>query len=171
MVIRSEARFAEEVPRPGAGGNQKGLEDASELPSERILGSDGKGVRRRCPYARLEEFFDSAQNLGRALRLVDGFAQGRPARHPVREPRRELLHLADSVWKFLFDEHPEVGTDHLVAVEFSGFVVGFARRQPGRPDFSQDVSYTHLALARVDSLPGKDASHPFRSGSLALRRA
>src|SRR5271163_1934754 len=63
---------------------------------------------------RLEELFHPPQNLHRTLRLVDRLAQPCSAWDAMREPGGELLHLADGVREFLFDQHLEVGADHLV---------------------------------------------------------
>src|SRR5579864_5127671 len=46
----------------------------------------------------------------------------------MREPAGELLHLARRARQFLFDEHLEVGADHLVAVFGRGLVVAAALR-------------------------------------------
>src|ERR1700719_1622728 len=52
----------------------------------------------------------------------------------MREPGGELLHLADSVGEFFFDQHLEVGADHLVAVGLAGLVVGELGRFHVAPD-------------------------------------
>jgi len=79
--------------------------------------------RRRATESCFEEIFHAPQDFGRSFGLVDFFAQVGAAGDAVREPRRELLHFADGVGEFLFDQHLEVGADHLVAVEFGGVVV------------------------------------------------
>ena len=90
--------------------------------------STAGGLRRNLLRARIS---------GRALGFVDGFAQGRAAGDAVGEPRGELLHLAHGVGQFFFDQHLEIGADHLVAVDFGGLVVERARQRrtpfvPGR---------------------------------------
>ncbi len=67
--------------------------------------------------------FDAGQYLHPALRFVDGLAQGSSARHAMRKPGGELLHLAFGSRHLLFDQHFEVSSNHLVAVSFAGLVV------------------------------------------------
>ena len=74
--------------------------------------------------AALEELFDTDQYLGSGLGLVDGLAQGRASGDAVSEPGGELLHLAFCSGHFFFEQHLEIGADHLVAVGLGGLVVG-----------------------------------------------
>src|ERR1700733_11001011 len=82
-------------------------------------------VRRRAQL-RFEEVFYASENLGSAFGLVDLFAQVCAAGDAVGEPTGELLHLADRVGEFFFDQHLEVGADHLVAVGLGGVIVGIS---------------------------------------------
>jgi hypothetical protein len=67
-------------------------------------------------------------------------AQSCSAWDAVREPGGELLHLADGVGEFFFDQHLEVGADHLVAVGFAGLVVGLTVQAAARRSISADMS-------------------------------
>ena len=71
-----------------------------------------------------EEVFDAAEDFGGSFGFVDGLAQSGAAGDTVGEPARELLHLADGVREFFFNQHLEIGADHLVAIQFGGLVVG-----------------------------------------------
>ena len=56
-------------------------------------------------------------------RFVDRLAERGAARNAVGEPGGELLHLAGGIGESFFNQHPEVGADHFVAVALAGFVV------------------------------------------------
>src|SRR5260370_9259423 len=81
------------------------------------------GESARATQPRFKEIFYSRQNLRRALRLVDCLAQACAAGDAVGEPGGKLLHLADGVGEFFFNQHLEVGPDHLVAIGLRGLVI------------------------------------------------
>src|SRR5450759_3564026 len=93
------------------------------------LDSRGRlSLRGLCLKLRFEEFFHLPQYLRPALSLVDRLPECSASGYAVGEPRRELLHLAFRSGHFFFQQHLEIGADHLVAVGFGGFVVDFFRR-------------------------------------------
>src|ERR1700690_2022736 len=75
------------------------------------------------PQARLKKLFHPRQNLRRVLRFINRLAQPRPARNPMREPRRKLLHLPSRVRQFFLNQHAEISADHLVPVAFRRLIV------------------------------------------------
>src|SRR5208283_5877426 len=82
----------------------------------------------RCREPGFEELFYPRQYLRPALSLVDRLPQRRASGHAVREPRCKLLHLAFGSGHAFFQQHLEVGADHLVAVGFGGFGIELATR-------------------------------------------
>src|ERR1700722_14476584 len=72
---------------------------------------------------RFEETFHAGQNLRAALRIIDRFSERSSSRDAVREPRGELLHLAFGSGHFLFQQHLEIGANHLVAICLGRLIV------------------------------------------------
>src|ERR1041385_5030290 len=70
-----------------------------------------------------EEIIHSLDDLASVIGFVYGFAQSTPIAHAVREPRAELLHLADDPVAFLVHQHLEIRLDELVTVALGGLVV------------------------------------------------
>src|SRR5215471_20011372 len=72
---------------------------------------------------RLKEPFYGIKNSPTCLRLIDRFAQRRPAGNAMREPRSELLHFALRFRIAFIEQHLEVGADHTVTIHIGWFVV------------------------------------------------
>src|SRR6266852_3498055 len=115
-------------PRPSRHGNRATNFWANAAGFAPLDGRGRPSLSGLCWELRFEELFNSAQYFRPALRLVDRLPQRRASGDAVGEPRRELLHLPFRSGHFFFQQHLEVGTDHLVAVGFGGFVVGLVSR-------------------------------------------
>src|SRR5271157_1015855 len=73
-------------------------------------------ARRLSAQQPLEEAVHRVENFRFALRFINPLTQLRPVWHAMREPGRELLHLAFGAADSLVYQHAEVGANHLVAI-------------------------------------------------------